>query len=83
VLIHDGFASYDRFPEAIHQQVRHALLRRAREMLEAAMRGAVQFPRQVIGLFTGAVHLRNEYLAGRVGVRARRVRGAPVAAARP
>jgi transposase len=66
VLIHDGFASYDRFTAASHQQCVAHLLRRAREMLEAATRGAVRFPRQVIDLFTGAVHLRNEYLAGRV-----------------
>jgi transposase len=67
VMVHDGFASYDRFEEALHQQCVAHLLRRAREMLEAATRGAVRFPRQVIALFTGAVHLRNEYLAGRVG----------------
>jgi transposase len=66
VLVHDGFASYDRFTEAIHQQCVAHLLRRAREMLRTATRGAVRFPRQVIELFTGAVHLRNEYLAGRV-----------------
>lgn len=68
VLIHDGFASYDRFTEAIHQQCVAHLLRRAREMLETATRGAVRFPRQVIELFTGAVHLRNECLAGRAPV---------------
>lgn len=66
VLSHDGFASYDRFTEAIHQQCVAHLLRRARELLETATRGAVRFPRQVIELFTGAVHLRNEYRAGRV-----------------
>jgi transposase len=66
VLIHDGFASYDRFTGALHQQCVAHLLRRAREMLETATRGAVRFPRQVIELFSGAVHLRNEYLAGRL-----------------
>jgi transposase len=66
VLIHDGFASYDRFTAALHQQCVAHLLRRARELLETATRGAVRFPRQVIGLFTAAVHLRNEYRAGRV-----------------
>jgi len=66
VLVHDGFASYGRFEEALHQQCVPHLLRRAREMLEGATRGAVHFPRQVIALFTGAVHLRNEYLVGRV-----------------
>jgi transposase len=66
LLIHDGFASYDRFEEAAHQQCVAHLLRRAREMLEGATRGAVRFPRQVIELFAGAIHLRNEYVAGRV-----------------
>jgi transposase len=66
VLSHDGFSSYDRFLEALHQQCVAHLLRRAREMLETATRGAVRFPRQVIDLFAGAVHLRNEFLAGRV-----------------
>ncbi|HZN68589.1 MAG TPA: IS66 family transposase [Tepidisphaeraceae bacterium] len=66
VLVHDGFASYDRFTAAIHQQCVAHLLRRAREMLETATRGAVRFPRQVVELFTGAVHLRNEYRAGHV-----------------
>jgi transposase len=66
VLIHDGFASYDRSTGAIHQQCVAHLLRRARELLETATRGAVRFPRQVVELFTGAVHLRNEHLAGRV-----------------
>jgi transposase len=64
-LIHDGFASYDRFTSAIHQQCLFHVLRRARELLEGAARGAVRFPRQVIGLFTEAIHLRNEQSAGR------------------
>jgi len=66
VLVHDGFASYGRFTAALHQQCVPHLLRRARELLDSATRGAVRFPRQVIELFTGAVHLRNEYLQGRV-----------------
>jgi transposase len=66
VLVHDGFASYDRFTGAFHQQCVAHLLRRAREMLKTATRGAVRFPRQVIDLFTAAVHLRGQFLAGRV-----------------
>lgn len=66
VLIHDGYSTYDRFTEAIHQQCIYHILRRAREMLAGAVGGAVHFPRQVIGLFTEAIHLRNEYVAGRV-----------------
>ena len=55
VLSHDGFASYDRFEGAIHQQC----VARARELLTAATRGAVRFPRQVLALFTEAIHWRN------------------------
>ena len=59
VLVHDGFASYDRFGLATHQQCVAHVLRRARELLATATRGAVRFPRQVIALFTEAVHWRN------------------------
>ena len=64
VLSHDGFASYQRFTEAVHQQCTAHVLRRAREMLETATRGAVRFPRQVIALFTEAIHERNRFLRG-------------------
>jgi len=64
ILSHDGFASYGRFTEAIHQQCAAHVLRRAREMLETATRGAVRFPRQVIALFTEAIHERNRFLRG-------------------
>jgi transposase len=70
VLVHDGFASYDRFAEAIHQQCVAHVLRRARELLAVAARGAVHFPRQVIALFTEAIHLKNQYRAGAVPVEA-------------
>jgi transposase len=65
-LLHDGYSTYGRFTEAAHQQCVPHLLRRAREMLETARGGAVHFPRRVIEVFSGAIHLRNEYLAGRV-----------------
>ncbi|QEG26719.1 Transposase IS66 family protein [Gemmata obscuriglobus] len=64
VLSHDGFASYERFEGAIHQQCLAHVLRRARELLERATRGAVRFPRQVIARFTEAIHWRNEYAPG-------------------
>jgi transposase len=65
-MLHDEFSSYGRFEEAVYQQCVPHLLRRARDMLGTATGGAVRFPRQVIEVFTGAIHLRNEYLAGRV-----------------
>jgi transposase len=66
ILSHDGFASYQRFTAAIHQQCLAHVLRRARELLATASRGAVHFPRQVIALFTAAIHQRNGYLRGEV-----------------
>src|SRR5262249_10864160 len=41
VLVHDGFASYDRFAAAVHQQCVAHVLVRARELLATATRGAV------------------------------------------
>jgi transposase len=64
VLSHDGYSTYDRFTQAVHQSCVAHVLRRAQELLEVAQRGAVRFPRQVIGLFQEAVHQRNEYLRG-------------------
>ena len=65
-LVHDGYSTYNRFTAALHQQCLAHILRRARELLEDAHGGAVHFPRQVIDLFTGAIHLHNEYRADRV-----------------
>jgi transposase len=59
ILSHDGFASYGRFTEAIHQQCVAHVLRRAQDLLVEAQGGAVHFPRQVIALFTEAIHERN------------------------
>jgi transposase len=64
VLAHDGWSSYDRFFKATHQQCLGHVLRRARELLAQATRGAVHYPRQLIGLFTEAIHLRNQHLRG-------------------
>jgi transposase len=65
-MIHDGFASYDRFTKAIHQQCLGHVLRRVRELQEKATRGAVHYPRRLIALFTEAIHLRNRHLQGEV-----------------
>jgi transposase len=61
ILSHDGYATYDRFYRAIHQQCVAHVLRRAENLLDVAARGAVHFPKQVIALFRQAVHWRNEY----------------------
>jgi len=70
VLVHDGFASYDRFTEAVHQQCVAHILVRAREALATATRGAVRFPRQVLDLFAAALDLRSGYRSGAVPVAA-------------
>ena len=65
-LIHDGWAPYDRFWQAIHQQCLAHLLRRCAEMIEAATRGAVRFPRQVKQLLGNALELRDRREAGQL-----------------
>jgi transposase len=66
-LIHDGWAAYDRFEEAVHQQCVAHVLRRARELEQSQVGRAKQFPRQVITLFRGALRVRDAALAGEVG----------------
>lgn len=65
-MVHDGFASYDRFTAATHQQCLGHVLRRARGLEAGATRGAVHYPRKLIALFTEAIHLRNRYRKGEV-----------------
>ena len=65
-LIHDGWAPYDRFWLATHQQCLAHLLRRCAEMIEAARSGAVRFPRQVKALLQDALGLRDRYQRGQV-----------------
>ena len=66
-LIHDGFATYDRFGLARHQQCLNHLLTRAKRLLATATAGAVRFPRQVQKLFSDALRLRDRRDAGEVG----------------
>jgi transposase len=74
-MVHDGFASYDRFRAATHQQCLGHVLRRVRELEAKATRGAVHYPRKLIALFTEAIHLRNRYQKGEVSAeRLRRAR---------
>jgi transposase len=60
ILSHDGYSTYDRFKQAIHQSCVAHVLRRAQELLDVAVGGAVHFPKQVLALFREAVHWRNE-----------------------
>jgi transposase len=58
-LGHDGWAPYDKLALADHQQCLAHLLRRAKELLEQATRGAVRFPRAVRSFLKDALALRD------------------------
>jgi transposase len=60
-FVHDGWASYDQFEEACHQQCQAHVLRRAHELEEAATGRAKVFPRQVIELFKKSLALRDRF----------------------
>jgi transposase len=64
VLIHDGFASYDRFGVACHQQCLAHPLRRAHNLEGVQVRAAKRLPRQVIELLRGALQVRDLYRDG-------------------
>lgn len=72
-LIHDDYASYDGFWLANHQQCVAHLLKRCRELLETATRGAVRFPRAVQELLQRGLSIRDRFQTGELtlpGVRA-------------
>jgi len=69
-LTHDGFAAYDRFEQARHQQCVFHVLHRAHDLEQAQAGRAKAFPRQVIRLFRGALEVRDEFHAGRLGAAA-------------
>lgn len=64
VLGHDGWAPYDKFCDALHQQCLNHLIRRCEEILETASRGAVRFPRAVKAILKDALRLRDRHEAG-------------------
>jgi transposase len=64
VMTHDGYAPYDRFEEAIHQQCVDHALRRARKLAEREP--TAEFPRRVMEIFKGALQMRDRCLAGEI-----------------
>jgi transposase len=66
IMVHDGWSAYDHFEQARHQQCLGHLLRRCRELLETATRGAVRFPRRVQELLQAALDLRDRHAGGEV-----------------
>jgi transposase len=63
-LTHDGWSPYMKFIYAIHQTCLAHLLRRAHEMEESAVGGAVHFPRQVKAILKDALAVRDQRDAG-------------------
>jgi transposase len=67
-MTHDGFSSYDRFEDAIHQQCLDHALRRARTLLDKHTGAATIFPRQVLKLFTDSLRLRDRLAAANADI---------------
>jgi transposase len=65
-MTHDGYSSYDRFTDAVHQQCVWHVLHRAHEMADNATGRAKDFPRQVIDLFKGALEVRDQFQIGQL-----------------
>ena len=63
-LIHDGWAPYDLFSRASHQQCLTHLSKRCCELIETAKRGALRFPRAVQALLRHGLTIRNRFVAG-------------------
>jgi transposase len=66
MMTHDGWAVYDRFRCATHQQCTAHLLRRCQEMLETATGMAARFPRQVKTLLQQGLRFRDRFIVGEV-----------------
>jgi transposase len=58
-MTHDGFSSYERFEDAVHQQCVDHALRRARRLLENHSGAAKIFPRRMLALFGSALRRRD------------------------
>ena len=57
-MTHDGYATYNRFADAVHQQCVDHALRRARKLAETQVGMAKKFPLQVIDLFGASLATR-------------------------
>jgi transposase len=57
-MTRDGYSTYNRFEDAVHQQCVDHALRRARKLTETQVGMARKFPLQVIDLFTDSLATR-------------------------
>lgn len=72
-LVRDGWAPYRKFTQAQHQSCLAHLLRRCREMIEVAERGAARFPHAVRRLLLAALEVRERAARGDISARGLRV----------
>jgi len=72
-LIHDGWAPYDRYAQAVHQQCIAHLLRRCNQMIEAATHAASAFPARIKSILKRGLLLRDERDAGQRSLRSTRI----------
>lgn len=61
IFAHDGWAVYDQFTAATHQQCFAHLLRRCESLIESGTGGALAFPRGVKELLLQGLEYRNRY----------------------
>lgn len=61
-LLRDGWAPYRCFEHAVHQSCLAHLIRRCRENLEMAQRGAARLPHALLRLLLHALELRDHWL---------------------
>ena len=73
ILAPDGWAPYQRFKRATLQTCNAHLLRRCREILETAARGAVRFPRAVKKILQHGLALRDRRDARQISAHGLRV----------
>lgn len=59
VMVHDGWAPYDRFTAAVHQQCVFHIKTRCKEILTTAVGAARVFPQQVLDLMNDALAERD------------------------
>jgi len=68
-MTHDGWAPYDRFTQARHQQCITHLLRRAKEIIEQLKTKSSRFARLVKSLLLDALQLRDRHRDASIGDR--------------
>ena len=78
-LAHDGWAPYDRYFKATHQQCNTHLIRRCSEMIEVATPGASLFPRKIKALLQRGMLLLKEREAGERSLHSTRLHAARLA----